>query len=175
MAEWMYNPHFLDLGTSWSWVVSFAPLVLYPRGKIPQYPLDRRLGGPQSWSGRHGEVKILAPTGTQTPTSGHPACSQSLYQPHYPGKCTLTKLWDKYYNIFKQKMQKNNSARTTFFLAICASWTDKIGSVYLLWNRHIQGLAETKTWPWNFLTDQSQWVLCPRTTVKTLFRFTLCY
>jgi hypothetical protein len=34
----------------------------------PRYPLDRRLGGPQSRTGRHGEVKILDPTGTQTPT-----------------------------------------------------------------------------------------------------------
>jgi hypothetical protein len=31
--------------------------------------LYRRLGGPQSRSGRHGEVKILDPTGTRTPTS----------------------------------------------------------------------------------------------------------
>jgi hypothetical protein len=29
--------------------------------------LDRRLGGPQSWSGRFGEGKILDPTGTRTP------------------------------------------------------------------------------------------------------------
>jgi len=28
-----------------------------PRGKSPRYPLDRRLGGPQSRSGRGGEVK----------------------------------------------------------------------------------------------------------------------
>jgi hypothetical protein len=27
-----------------------------------------RLGGPQSQSGRYGEVKIIYPTGTQTPT-----------------------------------------------------------------------------------------------------------
>jgi hypothetical protein len=32
------------------------------------YPLARRLGGPQSQSGRHGEVKILDPTGIQTLT-----------------------------------------------------------------------------------------------------------
>jgi hypothetical protein len=31
--------------------------------------LYRRLGGPQNRSGRHGEVKILDPTGTRTPTS----------------------------------------------------------------------------------------------------------
>jgi hypothetical protein len=28
-----------------------APAALYPRGKRPWYPSDRRLGGPQSWSG----------------------------------------------------------------------------------------------------------------------------
>jgi hypothetical protein len=28
-----------------------ATAALYPRGKDPQYPLYRRLGGPQSWSG----------------------------------------------------------------------------------------------------------------------------
>jgi hypothetical protein len=31
-----------------------APAALYPRGKDPLYPLDRRLGGPQSRSGRRG-------------------------------------------------------------------------------------------------------------------------
>jgi hypothetical protein len=46
-----------------------APLILWPRhymevsrqlytqGKSPWYPLDRRLGGPQSCSGRGGEEK----------------------------------------------------------------------------------------------------------------------
>jgi hypothetical protein len=33
-------------------VVSFTPGPLYPQGKSPSYPLDRRLGGPQSRSGR---------------------------------------------------------------------------------------------------------------------------
>jgi hypothetical protein len=56
------DPRFLDLGISWRWVVSFTSRPLYPR-----YPLNKRLGGPQSWSGRHGEVRILAPTGTRTP------------------------------------------------------------------------------------------------------------
>jgi hypothetical protein len=44
----------LDLGTRWKWVVSFTPRPLYPKGKSPWYPLDRRLGGPQSRSGRGG-------------------------------------------------------------------------------------------------------------------------
>jgi hypothetical protein len=29
------DPHFLDLGTSWRWVVSFPPLPLYPRERAP--------------------------------------------------------------------------------------------------------------------------------------------
>jgi hypothetical protein len=62
------DPRFLDLGSSWRWVVGFTLLPLYPRGKSHLYPLDRRLGGPQSLSGRYGEVKILDPTGIQTPT-----------------------------------------------------------------------------------------------------------
>jgi hypothetical protein len=46
------DPHFLGLGTRWRWMVNFTPRPLYPRGKSPRYPLDRRLGGPQSRSGR---------------------------------------------------------------------------------------------------------------------------
>jgi hypothetical protein len=39
-----------------------------PGGKSPRYPLDRKLDGPQSRSGRRREEKILDPTGTRTPT-----------------------------------------------------------------------------------------------------------
>jgi hypothetical protein len=49
-------------------MVSSTPLPLYPRGKSPHYPLDRRLGGAQSRSGRRGEVNILDPTGIRTAT-----------------------------------------------------------------------------------------------------------
>jgi hypothetical protein len=37
---------YVDLGISWMCVVSFTPQPLYPRGKIPRYQLDKRLGGP---------------------------------------------------------------------------------------------------------------------------------
>jgi hypothetical protein len=37
------------------------PRTLYPQGKNPWYPLDRRLGGPQSRSGRGGEKKNSQP------------------------------------------------------------------------------------------------------------------
>jgi hypothetical protein len=44
--------------------------------------MHRRLGGPQSRSERHREVKILAPTGTLN-SDGRPARSQSPYQLRY--------------------------------------------------------------------------------------------
>jgi hypothetical protein len=45
----------LDLGTRWRSVVSFTPRPLYFQGNNPWYPIDRRLGGPQSRSGQGGE------------------------------------------------------------------------------------------------------------------------
>jgi hypothetical protein len=42
-------------------MVSFTPRPLYPQGKSPWYPLDRRLGGPQSRSGRGSEEKNSQP------------------------------------------------------------------------------------------------------------------
>jgi hypothetical protein len=51
----------LDLGTKWRWVVSFTPWPLYPQGKSSWYPFYRRLGGPQSRSGRGGEEKNSQP------------------------------------------------------------------------------------------------------------------
>jgi hypothetical protein len=65
---WCIDSYFLDLGTSWRWVVSFTPRPLYPRGKSPWYPLNSRLGGAQNWSGRRGEEKVLDPTVTRTAT-----------------------------------------------------------------------------------------------------------
>jgi hypothetical protein len=50
-------PCILDLGSRWRWMVSFTPRPLYPYGKRPWYALDRRLGGPQTRSGRGGEDK----------------------------------------------------------------------------------------------------------------------
>jgi hypothetical protein len=44
-----------------------APVALSP-GKNSLYTLDRRLGRPQSQSGRQGEEKIVDATGTRTPT-----------------------------------------------------------------------------------------------------------
>jgi hypothetical protein len=51
MEEWRNSSTILDLGTIWR-AVSFTPLHLYPWLNSPIYPLERRLGVPQSRSGR---------------------------------------------------------------------------------------------------------------------------
>jgi len=42
-------------------VVGFAPQPLYHWGKSSQYPLNRRLGGPQRWCGCIDEEKNSLP------------------------------------------------------------------------------------------------------------------
>jgi hypothetical protein len=66
-------------------VVRFTRRPLYPQRKSPRYPLDTRLGRPQSRSGRDGEEKnpIIAPAGNWIPVVQPVA--QSLYWPRHPG------------------------------------------------------------------------------------------
>jgi hypothetical protein len=58
----------LDLGTRWRRVVNFTLRPLYPQRKRPWCPLDRRLGGLQSRSGRGGgeEKNSQPPPGIET-------------------------------------------------------------------------------------------------------------
>jgi hypothetical protein len=70
MGDWRYSSTVLDLSTRWRWVVSFTPQLLYPLGKSPWYPSDRRVGDPQSRSGCCGEEKIWH---CRESNPGHPA------------------------------------------------------------------------------------------------------
>jgi hypothetical protein len=72
------DPSFLDLGTSWMWMVSFTPQPLCPQGDSTLYTLDIRLREPQGQYEWRREVKILVPTATQNsnpfviqPTASH--------------------------------------------------------------------------------------------------------
>jgi hypothetical protein len=81
----MYRFSIFDLGTSWRWLVSFTSRLLYPRGKSPWYPLDRRLGGSQPvWTTWRGE-NIWPLPGLEVRPLGCSARSQSLYRLRYPG------------------------------------------------------------------------------------------
>jgi hypothetical protein len=99
---------FFDLGTRCRWVVSFTPRPLYPQGKNPRYPLDRRLGGPQSRFGHSVEEKNSQPSpGIETRSSDHPAHSQSLYRLSYPGSDL---------NLHLSKSHKSRSTLVALFL-----------------------------------------------------------
>jgi hypothetical protein len=66
------DPRILDLGTSWRWVITFTPQLLYSRGKSLWYTSDRRLDGPQNRSGWRREEKNIAPNGTRAPSTRPP-------------------------------------------------------------------------------------------------------
>jgi hypothetical protein len=67
-------------------VVSFTPRPLYPQEKSLWYPLDRRLGGPQSRSGRRGgEKNSQPPPGIEPYYPDRPARSPALYRLSYHG------------------------------------------------------------------------------------------
>jgi hypothetical protein len=65
----------LDLGTRWGWVVRFISRQFYLQRKSPSNSLDRRLGGPQSWSGCGGEEK-----NSQLPPELEPPIIQAVAQ-----------------------------------------------------------------------------------------------
>jgi hypothetical protein len=65
-------PRVLNLSARRRLVARFTYRPLYLRGKSPQYIFDRRLGVPQSRSGRGGEEKNICPAGNK---SGRPARS----------------------------------------------------------------------------------------------------
>jgi hypothetical protein len=68
MGQWLHSSTF-------SWPQNllevsgqlYAPAAL-PPGKSPRYPLNTRLGAPQSRSGRRGDDKIYDPSWTRSPT-----------------------------------------------------------------------------------------------------------
>jgi hypothetical protein len=61
------DPRILNLGARWRWEVNFMPLPVYPQGKSPWYPLDRSLGGLQSWCGLNGEKNSQLLPGLEPP------------------------------------------------------------------------------------------------------------
>jgi hypothetical protein len=79
-------PHIINLSTTWRWMVSFMPQPLYSRVKSPQYSMDRRVVGLQSWIGHDSEKRNSLPL---------PGCPDSLV-------IILTEL-SKIFKCFKQK------------------------------------------------------------------------
>jgi hypothetical protein len=81
------HPRFLDLGTSLTRMVSFTPGPLYPRGKSPRYPLQRRLGRPKNWPGQRGESSCHYWDSNSEPYAVQPVASRyidwAIMAPHF--------------------------------------------------------------------------------------------
>jgi hypothetical protein len=90
----MYRSRVLGPSTSWKLVVSLKHQLLYSQGKSPQYPMNRRLGRPNCWSGQYEEVRILDPARTQTPRLSSP---QSVARLQYVA-CTILQVTALQYN-----------------------------------------------------------------------------
>lgn len=70
VGEWRCNFTILNLGTTYSWVVSYTPL------ENSLCPLYMKLDGPQSQPGCYGEEKHYLPlSGVELWLLGNPACS----------------------------------------------------------------------------------------------------
>jgi hypothetical protein len=61
IAELMHSSTTDGFCITLRWTVSFTPRSIYPLGSSPRHLLDKRLGGPQSWSGHCGGKKSIFP------------------------------------------------------------------------------------------------------------------
>jgi hypothetical protein len=80
MSSGCIDPHFVDLGTSWRRVVSFAPRPLFSWGNTPW---THWIGGwvnPRAGLDELEKRKFLALLGVELQPLGRPARSQSLYR-----------------------------------------------------------------------------------------------
>jgi hypothetical protein len=74
------DPHFLNLGTSWRWVVSFMLRPLYPRGRSPSTHWIGGWVGPRADLYDLAKIKFLTLSALELRHLGRPARSQSLYR-----------------------------------------------------------------------------------------------
>jgi hypothetical protein len=171
------DPHFLDLGTGWRGMVNFTSRPLYPppRGKAPPpYSLDRMLGGPRSWSGRHEDEKILDPTGTRTQPLGPAAHSQSLYRLSYPGSTKCCILFYCYYLpswVVQTAVLKNAFYRVGHGALWMNLWNQgavarkRLGTTYAIQCPHYQHPHETI----NIWIFRIHFCWCPHILLCTVF------
>jgi hypothetical protein len=82
------DPHFLDLGTSWRWAVSFTLRPLYPRERAPDTPWMEEVGWTSEPVWTTWKKFLTLPELEFLPLD-RPARSQSLCRLSYPGSCLV--------------------------------------------------------------------------------------
>jgi hypothetical protein len=96
-----------------------------PQGKSPRYPLDRRLGEPQSRFGRYREVKILDPTGTRTQNPLSSSLLPVAIPTALPWQCNILA-----YLVLKKSMPLPCPYRCCRIASFLCVWTWGEGEVY---------------------------------------------
>jgi hypothetical protein len=89
---------------------------LYPQGKIPQYPLDKRLGGSQGRSGHGGDEKNSQPRRESNPD--HPIV-QPVASPYTDRAINLAIICRCKYLSSSQSQVGTTSSRMTSLLLVC--------------------------------------------------------
>jgi hypothetical protein len=110
----------LNVGTRWGWEVNFTPQPLYTQGNSPQVPLERRLSGPRSRSGRGGEEREES-----LPLPGIEPRSPNPWLGHITDWTTSVPSYTKdimnYCN--RGECNKVNKETMTFKLGVMINWT----------------------------------------------------
>jgi hypothetical protein len=105
-----------------------APATLYPRGKDPWYPLDRRLVGPRAGLDAGARRKILCPCRGLNPD--RPARSQTLYWLSYRDS-KITRCSGEFLDLSGMKWQegwensKMRSCMVCTFYHILLRWSNQ--------------------------------------------------
>jgi hypothetical protein len=97
-----------------------APAVIYPLGKDPRNPLDRRTVGHQSRSVHRGYIKILLPLlGIEPRSPDRRVRSQTIYSLSYPSSIHIYIYIYKTHNSISEYWASARFFHLTLFLAVC--------------------------------------------------------
>jgi hypothetical protein len=142
------DPHFLDLGISWRWVVSFTPWPLYPWGKSLRYPLDNV-----------EKRKFLTLPRLELRPLSRPAHSQSLYRLRYPGSNK---------GVMDYKLRSYTQCVLRLYSCIITTWKHIDILFYIICERNTRSLFWT-------LHTFNIGTICHLYSVQAIFRLHSCY
>jgi hypothetical protein len=141
------------------------------------------LGGPQSRSGRYGEVKIFLPyRDSNSPPPGRPARSQSLYRLSYPGsrwiisKESIIVLWFFWYDLWlisctiKRQRKKSVKWNLDLLQIIFVKDIDKLIKDDSIKNYCIRMYSEDIE---SVVYEDELWRFCILSTVKISYHWSL--
>jgi hypothetical protein len=137
---------FLDLGTSWRWVVSFTPRPLNPQGKAPSAHWIGGWVGPRACLDAVERRKFLPLPELELRPPGFQARSQSLYPLSYPDsdsiRCRIlisgATLSSLYSCLCKMKSDLTQAIITFLYFSTCKKiYLQSYPYIWLICVRHL--------------------------------------